>query len=168
MADEPCDFGRLLHLLSEASVEFIVVGGVAAAVHGAARATYDLDISYCREPANIENLIQALAGVHPYLRGVPAGLPFRWDAETIRRGLNFTLVTDSGPIDLLGEITGGGSYEDLRPYCARVELFGISCLCVTLPKLIVLKRAAGRRRDNDALAELEVLLEELRARDTGA
>jgi predicted nucleotidyltransferase len=97
-----------------------------------------------------------------YLRGAPAGLPFRWDTDTLVRGLNFTLTTSAGDIDLLGEVTGGGPYENLLPHTIEVAAFGITCHCVTLPKLIALKRAAGRPRDFDAIAELEVLLEEQR------
>ena len=156
----PAEFGRLLQLLAGRDVAFIVVGGVAGAVHGAARATYDLDISYSRRPDNLVRLVEALRDVHPRLRGAPEGLPFLFDAETLRAGLNFTFRTDAGDIDLLGEITGGGLFEDLLPHTIEVELFGLTCLCVTLPKLIAMKRAAGRRKDNDALAELEVLLEE--------
>jgi hypothetical protein len=58
---------------------------------------------------------QALAPHHPYLRGAPPGLPFDWAEETLKRGLNSTLTTDLGPIDLLGEIAGGGAYDDLLP-----------------------------------------------------
>ena len=81
------DFKALLRILSDASVEFIVVGGVAAAVHGSARATFDLDVVYRRTPENIDRLALALLPYHPYLRGAPPGLPFRWDAATIQRGM---------------------------------------------------------------------------------
>ena len=79
-----------------------------------------------------------------------------------------TLTTSAGDIDLLGEITGGGAYEDLLPQTIAVEAFGITCRCVTLPKLIALKRASGRPRDFDAIAELEVLLEEQQRREPTA
>ena len=151
-------FDRLLQAI--AGVEFIIVGGVAGGLHGAARATYDLDVVYRRDAANLTRLAIALAPLGPYLRGAPAGLPFRWDVETLARGLNFTLTTAAGDIDLLGEVIGGGSYEDLLPHTIEFELFGVPCRCVTLPKLIALKRAAGRPRDFDAIAELEVLLDE--------
>lgn len=154
------EFSTAVRLLSETQVEFIIVGGVAATLHGAARITYDIDIVYSRKPANMERLVRALAGQRPYLRGATPGLPFRFDAETLRRGLNFTLTTDVGDIDLLGEIAGGGSYEDLLPRTQLVDLFGFACRVVTLPALIALKRAAGRGKDLDALAELEALLEE--------
>ncbi len=155
-------FGRLLCALAEARVDFIVVGGIAAGLHGAARSTYDLDVVYARDAQNLARLVGALGPLNPYLRGAPPGLPFRWDTDTLVRGLNFTLTTSAGDIDLLGEITGGGPYENLLPHTIDVEAFGITCRCVTLPKLIALKRAAGRPRDFDAIAELEVLLEEQR------
>ena len=44
----------------------------------------------------------------PYLRGAPPGLPFRWDDRTLKAGLNFTLTTTLGDLDLLGEVAGGG------------------------------------------------------------
>ena len=66
-----------------------------------------------------------------------------------------------GPIDLLGEITGGGSYEQLLPDTTEVSVFGVSCRCITLKRLIQVKRAAGRVKDLEAIAELEALLEEL-------
>lgn len=94
------------------------------------------------------------------MRGAPPGLPFRWDADAIEKGLNFTLITDLGAIDLLGEITGGGGFQALLPHAERVTIFGASCLCLGLKKLIEVKRAAGRPRDLQALADLTALLEE--------
>jgi hypothetical protein len=154
------EFRRLLSVLDGGKVECILVGGMAATVHGATRLTQDLDVVYSRARANLERLIAALAPYRPYLRGAPPGLPFRWDAETIARGLNFTLTTTLGDLDLLGEITGGGGYEDLFPHSSVIEVFGAACRCLDLPTLIRVKRAAGRPRDLQALAELEALLEE--------
>ncbi len=154
------DFPALLRLLVESGVEFVVVGGVAAGIHGSARSTVDVDIVYRRSGENHERLAAALAPHDPYLRGAPPGLPFRWDRETIARGLNFTLRTSLGDIDLLGEIVGGGAFEDLLPHCVRVRAFGVEFLCLGLKKLIQVKRAAGRPKDLEAIAELEALLEE--------
>jgi len=159
------DFKKLLEALS--GVELILVGGVAATAHGSVRLTLDLDIVYRRSRENVRNLINALAGAHPYLRGAPPGLPFRWEEETLWRGLNFTLTSDLGDIDLLGEITGGGGYDDLLPHCLRLEPFGIPCLCLNVEKLIQVKRAAGRPKDLDAIAELEAILEQQRDEPAG-
>jgi hypothetical protein len=154
------DFERLIGALADQRVEFIIVGGVAATVHGSARFTQDIDIVYARTDANIDRLVAALAPFAPYLRGAPKGLPFEWSAATLRRGLNFTLTTTPGDIDLLGEITGGGGYPDLVAHTLEVELFGPVCACLDLPWLIRTKRAAGRPRDLEAIAELEALAEE--------
>jgi hypothetical protein len=74
--------------------------------------------------------------------------------------LNFTLTTSLAALDLLGEITGGGGYEDLLPATVQLKLFGVACSCLGLRRLIEVKRAAGRPKDLDAIAELESLLEE--------
>jgi predicted nucleotidyltransferase len=157
---KPTDFEGLLRRLLQDGVQFVLVGGLAATVHGSARSTFDVDVVYSRSRDNIERLVRALAPLQPYLRGAPPGLPFHLDAETVERGLNFTLETTLGDLDLLGEITGGGKYEDLLPDTVEIELFGYRGRVVTLTKLIALKRAAGRPKDNDALAELETLFEE--------
>ena len=81
-------------------------------------------------------------------------MPFIFDERTIRAGLNFTFSTDLGEIDILGEIVGGGSYEDIAPHSFEIELFGITCRCLELDKLIEVKRAAGRPKDVEAIAEL--------------
>jgi hypothetical protein len=75
-------------------------------------------------------------------------------------GLNFMLKTSVGPLDLLGEVTGGGSYEELLEHTIAVEIFRVRCRCLDLPALIRTKRAAGRPKDLEALAELEVIWEE--------
>ena len=113
------DVEALLRRLAQHDVEFILVGGVAAAVHGSVRLTTDLDVVYARTAVNIERLASTLAPLAPALRGAPAGLPFRLDSATVRRGLNFTLTTTLGDIDLLGEIAGGGIMQTCCPTRAR-------------------------------------------------
>ena len=156
------DILSLVRVLADEGVEYVIVGGVAANIHGALRTTLDLDIAYSRSPANIARLVRAVAPYAPYPRGAPPGLPFIWDEATVRRGLNFTLTTTLGDLDLLGEVTGGGCYEDLVGRAEPIDLEGRRCWVVTLPTLIALKRAAGRPRDHESLAELEALLEERR------
>jgi len=154
------DFPGLLRALKQGGVEFIVVGGVAAAIHGSARTTKDLDVVYARTPQNIQRMVATLAPLKPSLRGAPEGLPFQWDGETVRAGLNFTLTTALGQLDILGEIAGGGGYASLLPHSLAVELYGTEYLFLDLETLIRVKRAAGRPRDFEAVAELEALLEE--------
>ena len=153
------DFVRLFAALHNARVEYIIIGGVAATVHGSSRLTQDVDICYSRRSANLERIVRALHPLKPYLRGAPRGLPFEWSATTLKAGLNFTLTTTAGDIDLLGEVTGGGGYDDLIDHTIDVTLFGHRTKCLNLEWLIVTKRAAGRPRDLEAIAELEALKE---------
>jgi len=154
------NFRGLLQALVTANVEFIIVGGAAATAHGSARLTEDLDIVYRRTTENIAHIVAALSPYAPYLRGAPPGLPFKWDEKTISKGLNFTLITTLGAIDFLGEITGGGNYDDLLPHSVELQVFGFCCLCLGVERLIHVKRAAGRPKDFEAIAELEAILEE--------
>jgi predicted nucleotidyltransferase len=153
------DLPALVAALDDAGVRFIVIGGMAGIAHGAARVTFDVDCVYSREPDNLHRLASALAGFRPRLRDAPPGLPFRLDEPTMRAGLNFTLDSEAGPIDLLGEVPGGGTYEQLLPRSVELRVFGRPCRVVTLEALIALKRAAGRPKDLEAIAELEVLLD---------
>ena len=66
-------------------------------------------LSYARNRENIRRLVAALAPLEPYMRGVPEGLPFKFDEATVRAGLNYTLQTTLGDLDLLGEVAGGGT-----------------------------------------------------------
>jgi hypothetical protein len=154
------DLLAFVRVLSGGDVDYIIIGGVAAGIHGALRTTLDLDVVYGRDPENVARLAAALEPFQPYLRGAPSGLPFRLDADTVLRGLNFTLTTSLGDLDLLGEVIGGGGYEALKASADVVELEGFQCQVVSLRKLIELKRAAGRGKDRESLAELEALLEE--------
>jgi predicted nucleotidyltransferase len=154
------EFQELIPELVRGGVKFILVGGVAGIVHGSARATYDVDLVYSREDENIERLVRTLAPHAPYLRDAAPGLPFTWDAKTIRSGLNFTLTTKLGDVDLFGELGGGGRYRDLLSHSFDVEAFGVQFKCVDLPTLIQIKEGAGRAKDQEAIAELRVLLEE--------
>ena len=153
------DFAKILQLLSDHGVEFIIIGGAAAIVHGSSRLTQDLDVVYRRSQENIARLSNALQEQNPYLRGAPPGLPFQWSEATIRMGLNFTLQTNLGDLNLLGEMTGGGNYEDIVDHTFEIEVFGIRCLCLDLETLIHVKRAAGRPKDLETIAELEAIRE---------
>ena len=157
MAD---DLGGIVGILADAGVEVILIGGLAAQAHGSARLTQDADFVYARSDSNIARLAKALAPFSAYLRGAPPGLPFRFDPQTIRRGLNFTLSTTVGDVDLLGEVVGGGNYEQLLPHSVELIVFGRTIRVLDLPALIRAKRAAGRPKDLEAVAELEALLVE--------
>jgi len=150
---------EILLLLAEADVDFVIVGGTAASLHGSSYPTFDLDLCYSREQTNLERLATALRAVRPRLRGAPEGLPFVWDPHTLRNGLNFTLATDLGDLDLLGEITGVGAYPEVRVAAVDVVLFGRSFAVLSLDALIRAKQAAARPKDLLSLPELKALRE---------
>ena len=153
-------FEILLTALRNEGVSFIIIGGVAATLHGSARLTNDLDVVYERSTENIDRLSRAIAPFNPYLRGAPEGLPFRFDPPTIKRGLNFTLRTDAGDFDLLGELTGVGSFAAVAQVSIDATLFGATYRFINLDALIRSKRAAGRAKDLEVVAELEAIREE--------
>ena len=153
------DFEPLVHALNDEGVEFVLIGGLAAWLHGSGRSTLDIDILYRRDDANHVRIVAAVAPFAPYLRGAPPGLPFLFDAKTISAGGNFTLTTSAGYIDLLASIAGG-DYDTLLPHTTAMGVFGRECRVLDLPTLIRVKRAAGRPKDFEAIAELERILEE--------
>lgn len=131
------------------------VGGVAGTLHGSAIPTTDLDVCYSRTTVNLLSLATALSAVNARLRN----LPFLLDAETLRKGLNFTFVTDVGDLDLLGEVRGIGYYDEALEGASSFELLGYDFKVIALDKLILAKRTAGRAKDMVAVAELEALLD---------
>lgn len=153
------DFERALTVLARARVRLVIVGGLAVTIHGSAYVTFDLDFCYARDSENLSRLAGALRPYNPRLRGAPEGLPFRLDADTLRSGLNFTLTTDIGDLDMLGEVAGLGDYAAALSASRPVDLFGMSFDVLTLEALIISKRAAGRPKDLQVLPELEALRE---------
>lgn len=135
-------------------MEFVIIGGLAVISHGHIRATVDLDVCYARTPRNLHNLAAALLPIHPRLRGAPPELPFFWDERTLRNGLNFTLVTSDGEIDLLGEVAGLGNYNDIALGAVEIEVHGLVVKVLSLDDLLRSKAAAGRAKD---LVDLEAL-----------
>ena len=87
-------------------------------------------------------------------------LPLQWDAETLRKGMNLTLMTSVGPLDIFGEIIGGPYFEHLVADTIILKLFGTKCRCLNLQRLIKVKEATGRPKDLQLAEELKVLLEE--------
>lgn len=114
---------------------------------------------YSRSRENIKRLVDALAPHHPRPRGFPDELPFAWDEQTLKQGTNFTLTTNLGDINLLGEVTGLGNFEDVLSVATVMPLYGFDCQVLSLDALIKAKRAAGRTKDLMVLPELEALKE---------
>ena len=153
------DVERQIRLVGEFQIECVLVGGVAATVHGSSVPTQDLDLCYSRDSGNMVRVVAALRSVNATLRGAPKNIPFILDEESLRRGLNFTFDTDVGKLDLLGEVRGVGVYADCFENADEAEIFGYRHHVLSLEKLIDAKRAAGRPKDLIALPELETILE---------
>ena len=152
-------FESAVQALSDAGVEFVVIGGLAANLLGSRRTTFDVDFCFARTRENLRKLVAALAPLHPRLREFPENLPFVWDEKTLLNGTVFTLKTDLGNIDLLAEVAGIGSFEEVKAQSVMVQVFNRTFPTLDLPALIAAKKAAGRPKDLEALHELESLLE---------
>jgi len=148
---------KFLKSLHASEVRFIIIGGMAAIAQGSAYLTADIDFCYSRDKDNLEKLARALVPFHPRLRDAPGDLPFKLDAATLSSGLNFTLSTDFGDVDIFGEVSGLGAYEQTLALSEELELFGIPCRVLTLEGLIRSKQAAGRAKDLRLLPELKAL-----------
>jgi len=155
---------KQIRLIGEFQIECVLIGGVAATVHGSSIPTQDLDVCYLRERPNLTKIVHALRSVNATLRGAPKDLPFILDEETLRHGLNFTFDTDAGNLDLLGEVRGVGMYSECLDNADEAEVFGYRLRVLSLDKLMASKQAAGRPKDLLALAELEAI-KELKARE---
>ena len=148
------DYQALIGALADDEVDFVIVGAVAMVLHGSARVTRDLDVCYSREPGNLERLAAALDSFAPALRDAPEGLPFVLDVATLKTGLNFTLTSTAGDIDLLGELPGLGAFPVVRRLSESMAIYGRDVHVLSLEGLERAKRAAGRLKDLADLAEI--------------
>src|SRR5467141_5195551 len=124
-----------IRILYDAGVEFVLIGGAAMGLQGSAHLTKDIDFCYARTSKNMERLAKALEPFHPILRGAPPDLPFRFDSKTIANGLNFTLSTDLGDLDFLGEVSGLGSFQDVLGASRMSEKRRVDCRVLSLEGL---------------------------------
>jgi len=155
------NFIAAVQALVDAGVDFVIIGGWSVILHGGDRATFDLDVCFSRNAANLPRLAKALAPFHPRLRDLPADLPFVWDEATLRNGTIFTLSTDLGAIDLLAELPGVGDYPEVKAHSIAVEAFGREVRTLDAPTLIRSKRATGRPKDLMDAMTLESLMDSI-------
>ncbi len=159
------EFEPALRSLTAERVDFVIVGGLAISAHSSGYITTDLDFCYLRTRENLKKIVAALAPFKPRFRHFPEDLPFVWDDRTLQNGTNFTLVTEIGDIDLLGEVAGIGDYEAVKKESIIDTLYNCEVSILTLDGLISAKRAAGRTKDLLVLPELEALKELLTETD---
>jgi hypothetical protein len=155
-------FREILEVLNRHRVEYIVVGGVAAVIHGAPITTFDLDTLVRVDQGNAQRLLQALTELDARYREHRTLLQPTQD--DILAGGHMLLMTRAGPLDVLGFIGDGQRYEDLKPASSEVDMnFGMLRV-LNLNELIRQKKAMDRPKDR-AVADL--LEEVLRSRKEG-
>lgn len=145
-------------------MDFVVIGGVAAVLHGSARATFDLDVCFASNAENLEALGSTLVGLRAQLRGVSEAVPFVPDAAALRRVEVLTLTTTAGDLDVLRAPSGAPRYDVLRGHADRFDVGGFEVRVASVEDLIAMKTAAGRPKDLGDVEELEAILR-LRSED---
>jgi hypothetical protein len=156
----------VLEVLERHDLRYVVIGAVAAIIHGYPLPTMDLDITPARDPDNLERLAGALRELEARLR-VPRGpgVPFPIDAVMLSRGELWTLTTKSGPLDLVYLPAGTQGYDDLRRDAKEIDIGGLTVPVASLPDIIRSKEAAGRPKDIAQLPALRQTLEVIRERE---
>jgi hypothetical protein len=149
---------RILRALVGRGVDFVVIGGIAAVLHGSARNTFDLDVCFATDDVNLNALGDVLVELGARLRGVREDVPFTPDARTLRRVELLTLATVAGDFDVIARPSGAPAYAALRRRAERFDLGGFAVLVASVEDLIAMKQAAGRAKDIQDVAELEAIL----------
>lgn len=151
-------FEAILAALLARGIRFVVIGGVAATIHGSARLTNDIDLCYDAAPDNVDRLVALLTEWQAYLRGVVPGLPFILDARTFGTTPVLTLTTTMGAIDLLDVVPGVGAFAQALAASEPVRVGVTEFRALTLEALISSKKAVRRKKDLEQLIELEAIL----------
>jgi len=154
----------LLKRLVDHRVRFVVVGGMAGTLHGSGLVTEDLDICAPLDPENLPVILAALRGLHPIFRMRPDQMALPEDPERLAGFNNLYLKTDLGQIDILSEISGLGGYDQALRCSLEINLDGVRGRVLDLDALIKSKRALGRPKDLQAVAELEAIRQRIRDR----
>lgn len=158
----PAEFNPhdMLRVLLEHEVEFIVIGGFAAVIHGSPLPTLDLDITPLHGKANLGRLSAALSDLKAMVRAVELDepLPFGQDADSLGAAQVWNLRTLSGDLDISFVPTGTTGYHDLRRDAAVEDFRGLPVLVASLADVIRSKEAAGRDKDRRVLPVLREIL----------
>lgn len=154
------DLPQLFDVLARHRVVYVLIGGLAAVYHGSPFPTEDADITPEATRQNLVRLAAALTEVGARVRteGVPEGLPFRCDAETLAAAQTWNLTTDVGDVDISFEPSGTRGYSDLKRAAATAELYGVGVRVASLADVIRSKQAANRPKDQRVLPTLRAIL----------
>ena len=155
----------ILQRLVEAKVEFVVIGGYAAVIHGSAYVTNDVDVCTVLSPENVQRIRVALADLKPVHRQTHRRLSFLEHPAVGQTVQNLYLETDHGIIDILSTVLGVGDFHRLRERAETVTLFGRKVAVISIDDLIAAKEAVGRDKDKLTAKELRCLVEMRRKPD---
>ena len=158
MASPPSELTTLLSRLSTARVDFVLVGGLAAVAQGAPITTHDVDIVQRRTPDNVDRLLSFLSSIDARYRGRASDQVLRPTASALLGPGHSLLMTDLGPLDVLGAIEGGRAYDDLLPDSIEIAVGGNAIAVLGLPALVALKRGSTHPKDRYTLLILEETL----------
>ena len=152
---------EILAALDRHGVRYVVIGGLAAILHGAPHVTTDVDIVPEEALRNLERLSEVLRELNAKIRvvGEEDGVPFGHDADSLARVRIWNLVTDRGNLDITFEPSGTYGYEDLRRDAVRMTVRGVEVPVAALADVIRSKEAADRQRDRAILPTLRRMLE---------
>src|SRR5581483_7761917 len=139
----PLSADQILRRLVERGVDFVVIGGIAAVLHGSARKTFELDICFATDDDNLAALGDVLTTLGARLKGDQEDVPFVPDAGTLRQAERLTLVTSLGELDVLPRPSGAPAYRELREHADRYDLGGFNVSVASIDDLIAMKQAAG-------------------------
>lgn len=148
---------EILRRLVQRGVDFVVVGGIAAELHGSARTTSDLAITFATDDANLAALGDVLTALGVRLEEVDEQVPFVPDAETLRRVERLALVTSLGGLDLRSCPPGAPPYEELRRDADRYDLGGFNVSVASIDDLIAMLQAAMPTKELLDIEELEAI-----------
>jgi len=158
---------EMIAVLERHAVRYVVIGGLAATLHGSPVMTTDADICPAREGENLERLARALVELRARIRtpGVPEGLAFACDAAFLSRiEVALNLTTRFGDLDLSFVPSGTSGFEDLGQHAVTMSLMGRPVAVASLVDVIRSKEAANRPKDRAALPALRLLLKQLQTR----
>lgn len=148
-------FRRILELLEQHQVDYVIVGGVAAVLQGAPVTTFDIDALFKVDDANIERLEKVLSALNARYREHRNLRPTKSD---LAAGGHMLLMTDAGPFDVLGFIGDGRRYEDVADSVQQLPIDGLNVRVLSIEALIAEKKKLGREKDLIAVRVLEAVL----------
>lgn len=154
MPGRPIDPLAFIEKLVDAGVDFIIVGGVAAVLHGSPTFTADFDIVHRRTPENVDRLIRLLGTLEAHFRNDLGGRKLLPGPSHLLGKGQILLGTSLGPLDCLCVLHDQRGYDELLPLTVEKVIEGRRVRVLDLQTLIEVKTAAGREKDKIAVGHL--------------